>query len=76
MKDWRAHTGMDFSGAEGDEVKVAAAGTVKQIYTDDFYGATVVVGHGEWKPFMLDLTKFWSRKATRSRQSRKSAHLA
>ena len=47
MKDWRAHTGMDFSGAEGDEVKAAAAGAVKQIYTDDFYGATVVISHGE-----------------------------
>lgn len=47
MKDWRAHTGMDFSGAEGDEVQAAAAGTVKQIYNDDFYGATVVISHGE-----------------------------
>lgn len=47
MKDWRAHTGIDFSGAEGDEIKAAADGTVKQVYNDDFYGATVVISHGE-----------------------------
>lgn len=47
MKDGARTPEWIFPVPEGDEVKAAAAGAVKQIYTDDFYGATVVISHGE-----------------------------
>lgn len=47
MQDWRAHTGVDIPGKEGDAVKACAAGIVKEVSGEGLYGLTVVVSHGE-----------------------------
>lgn len=46
MSDWRVHTGIDFLADEGAEVCAVADGTVKEIYTDDLMGTTMVIDHG------------------------------
>ena len=47
MADWRTHNGVDISAQIGTKVMAAADGTVKDVYTDDLYGTTVVVDHGD-----------------------------
>lgn len=47
MKDWRAHAGVDFAAAAGDEVKAIADGTVKNAYYDDLFGNVVYIEHGD-----------------------------
>ena len=47
MADWRTHNGVDISAQIGTKVMAVANGTVKEVYTDDLYGTTVVVDHGE-----------------------------
>lgn len=59
MKDWRAHSGTDFSASEGDAVKAIGAGTVKEIREDVLYGTTAVVVHGSlevWYCGLFDCT--------------------
>lgn len=46
LKDWRVHTGIDLSAKQGDPVKSAADGTVKDVYADDAMGNTAVITHG------------------------------
>lgn len=46
MGDWRTHNGIDFKGAEGDQVKAIAYGTVKSIYEDILLGTVVEIDHG------------------------------
>lgn len=46
MADWRTHDGIDIACALGDEVIAAAAGTVVGIRSDDLYGTTVEIDHG------------------------------
>ena len=43
MADWRTHDGVDIRAGEGDAVKTAAAGTVKEVRYDDLMGVTVVI---------------------------------
>ena len=45
MADWRTHDGVDIRAEEGDAVKTAAAGTVKEVRYDDLMGVTVVISH-------------------------------
>lgn len=45
LDDWRAHAGLDFKTAEGEEVKASAAGVIEDVYYDSLYGYTVVIGH-------------------------------
>lgn len=45
LDDWRAHTGIDFAAAEGEEVKASAAGVVEDVYFDSLYGYTVAISH-------------------------------
>lgn len=47
MADWRTHDGVDIKAAEGDAVKTAAAGTVKEVRYDDLMGVTVVIAHAD-----------------------------
>lgn len=47
MQDWRVHTGIDLSAQQGDAVKAAADGTVKDVYADDSFGNTIVITHGD-----------------------------
>lgn len=46
MADWRTHDGVDFNGAYGDGVKAIADGYIRDIYTDEIMGPTVVIDHG------------------------------
>ncbi len=47
MADWRTHDGIDIAAAAGTVVKAAAGGVVESVYTDDLYGTTVVINHGD-----------------------------
>lgn len=46
MGDWRTHNGIDFQGADGDQVKAIAYGTVSKIYDDTLLGTVVEIDHG------------------------------
>ena len=44
-RDWRVHDGVDLAAEPGTTVKAAKAGTVSDIYEDDYYGTTVSIAH-------------------------------
>ena len=44
LKDWRAHSGVDFEASLGDEVKVSAKGVVESVF-DSNMGRCVIVDH-------------------------------
>lgn len=46
MGDYRAHTGVDFKGGEGDGVGAINAGRVINVYHDNMYGGVVEIDHG------------------------------
>jgi len=46
MADWRVHAGIDITADAGEPVLSVAAGTVADVYDDDFAGVTVVIDHG------------------------------
>jgi murein DD-endopeptidase MepM/ murein hydrolase activator NlpD len=46
MGDWRVHSGIDFKGKVGEEVKAIQDGTVIDVSTDEFWGTVVTVKHG------------------------------
>lgn len=46
MEDWRLHKGIDIHAPIGSTVIASAGGTVHECYTDDAYGITVIVDHG------------------------------
>jgi len=46
FEDWRTHDGVDIRAASGERVFAAGDGVVREIYTDDYYGITVVIDHG------------------------------
>lgn len=45
MGDWRTHTGIDISTAEGTAVMSVAEGYVVAVFADHMHGTTVVVSH-------------------------------
>ena len=47
MLDWRTHDGIDIAAEVGARVRAAAAGTVTDLYEDDFMGVTMVIDHGD-----------------------------
>ena len=47
MRDWRTHDGIDILSPLGTEVTAARAGTVSDIRSDDLYGTTVTIDHGD-----------------------------
>ena len=49
MKDFRAHPGVDFMAAKGEEVFSMCDGVVSRIYTDQHYGTVVEVSNAEYK---------------------------
>lgn len=46
MKDYRTHSGIDYSADEGTDVVSAAYGTVADVSNDTYFGLTVTVDHG------------------------------
>ena len=45
MSDWRTHNGTDFAVSDGDRVLAVADGTVQDIYTDEYYGTSILLTH-------------------------------
>jgi murein DD-endopeptidase MepM/ murein hydrolase activator NlpD len=45
MGDWRTHAGVDIAAEAGAKVQCVSDGVVKEVFTDDLMGATVVVDH-------------------------------
>lgn len=48
FNDWRYHTGIDLSAAEGTPVCAAWAGRVSEVYQDRQYGLTVAITSGQY----------------------------
>ena len=46
LEEWRVHSGIDISCAEGAQVFAAFDGVVSKVYTDPLLGCTVVIDHG------------------------------
>jgi murein DD-endopeptidase MepM/ murein hydrolase activator NlpD len=46
MGDWRTHNGIDISAPIGAKVMAASDGKVSDVATDDLFGTTVVIDHG------------------------------
>ncbi len=42
---WATHEGVDFTAAEGSEVKCVFDGTVKEVTEDSYHGTTVTIEH-------------------------------
>ncbi len=47
MKDWRVHDGIDVLAKKGETVRAPASGTVVSVDSDDLYGTTVTIDHGD-----------------------------
>ncbi len=47
MSDWRTHDGIDIAAVLGEKVMAAASGTIVKLYSDQLYGTTVIIDHGE-----------------------------
>lgn len=47
MEDWRAHTGVDFAGNEGDSVLAVNNGIVTRAYDDALWGTILEIDHGD-----------------------------
>ena len=45
LNEWRVHSGIDISAAEGSQVYAVADGTVTKVFSDPFLGRTVEVTH-------------------------------
>ena len=48
MGDWRAHTGIDISAKEGEDVLAMSDGVVEQVYTDPLLGEVIKVTQGNF----------------------------
>lgn len=46
MDDWRVHTGVDFKGDVGQNVKAIADGKIVLVQNDLMWGGTIVIDHG------------------------------
>ncbi len=46
MGDYRVHNGIDIAAKKGDAVKAVNSGKVLDVYSDAFWGNTVVIDHG------------------------------
>ncbi len=47
MNDYRVHCGVDIGAELGAEVYACAAGTVTDVYSDDFMGQCITIDHGD-----------------------------
>lgn len=46
MDDWRTHNGIDISGNIGDNAIAVQDGTILEVISDELWGETVVIQHG------------------------------
>ncbi|MBE6822652.1 MAG: M23 family peptidase [Ruminococcaceae bacterium] len=68
MKDWRAHTGVDIAAKEGDTIKAAAYGTVKDVIADDTLGNMVVIMHGDVETYYCGMGQTTVKKGETVKQ--------
>lgn len=54
--DWSVHRGVDISAKGSSQVKAAANGTVKSVYTDSRLGKVIVLEHGDFTTVYGNLT--------------------
>lgn len=71
MQDWRVHTGIDISAQQGDTIKSAAAGTVKDVMADDAMGNVVVITHGDVVAYYCGLGETSVKKGDVVKQGQK-----
>lgn len=55
--DYRAHTGVDLSAAQGEAVKSAANGRIVKVFNDACCGNTVIADHGDLETWYCGLDK-------------------
>lgn len=55
LNDWRVHDGSDFIADKGSMVHSITNGTVKEIYTDQSLGKTIVIDHGDFEAYYSGL---------------------
>jgi murein DD-endopeptidase MepM/ murein hydrolase activator NlpD len=75
LESWIGHGAIDIGGKEGDVVKAAADGIVKEVYEDQLWGIVIVIEHNE------DLKTRYSNLATKEMvtvgsQVRKGDHIS
>ena len=46
LGDWRLHKGVDIKSPIGSTVMAAADGKVSECYTDNAYGVSIIIDHG------------------------------
>lgn len=54
--DWRTHSGIDIDAEESAQVKAAADGKVKKVYTDELMGIVIELDHGEYTTVYSNLS--------------------
>ena len=47
MEDWRAHTGVDFTGKKGSDILAVNNGKVLRVYDSSLLGTVIEIDHGE-----------------------------
>ncbi|MDR7856937.1 M23 family metallopeptidase [Tissierella sp.] len=47
LESWVGHGAIDIGGKEGDNIKAAADGIVKEVYEDQLWGIVIVIEHNE-----------------------------
>lgn len=57
LGEWRTHDGIDLPAAEGEKVKAAADGVVKDVRQDKRWGWTVEVEHGDVTAYYCGLSE-------------------
>lgn len=46
LDQWTTHAGVDIACVQGEKIRAVADGVVEKVYTDDAFGITVAVRHG------------------------------
>lgn len=57
MKDWRTHEGLDYSGANGNNIYAVASGTIKEVGMSEMYGSYIILKFGDIEARYYNLAK-------------------
>ena len=68
--DWRVHNGIDFGGAQGNDVIAIQNGRVAKVYSDPLWGNVVEIDHGKG---LVDDTADSRTRICRKRETRSSS---
>lgn len=47
LDEWRSHNGIDIKAKAGTKVVAPLDGTIKEVFTDDLWGITIIIDHGD-----------------------------